>query len=456
MKNLKFTTIKDLFKNDLDNNLLIKIIGRVKFKRFNKNIAFISLEDGTYLKTIQIVCKNSLIKNYLEIDKISIGSIVKIIGNLKLTPNSKQSFEILCNEIKILDLCSKEYPLQNKEHSNEFLRQIAYLRSRTNTYNAVFRIRNSVQFAIHKFFFKNNFVNVHTPIITANDAEGAGKIFTVTTINNDQYEKDFFGKKASLTVSGQLNAEALAQSFRKVYTFGPTFRAEKSNTKRHIAEFWMVEPEMAFCDIDAGINLADQFIRYVIEFVLKENILDLKYLNNKIDNYLIARLNHILKTPKVVISYNKAIEILKKANQKFESKIKWGFDLQTEHEKYISEKVYNGPVFIINYPKEIKSFYMKINKDNKTVKAFDLLVPSIGELIGGSQREDNYDKIKNICKEKSININDLKWYLNLRKFGYYKSVGFGLGFDRMVMYITGIKNIRDVIPFPRNPRSLNF
>ena len=452
--------ILDLFKNKIKDQKQIDLIARIKFNRSNKKISFLTVNDGSCFKNLQVVCKLTDLKNYNEISNLKISSIVKIEGIFKLTPQSKQEFELLANNIEILSVCSGNYPLQKKEHNNEFLRGIAHLRARTDTFNAIFRIRNSVQYAIHDFFYKNNFINVHSPIITSNDAEGAGECFVVTNRTDDKYSKDFFGKKASLTVSGQLNAESYAQAFRNVYTFGPTFRAENSNTTKHAAEFWMVEPEMAFSDIDDAIKMASKFLAYIFNFVLEHNNDEIDYLTNNVNKNLKQQLKENSSKEFKLITYTEAIELLKKAileKHKFENNnIIWGMDLQTEHERYICEKIYNSPTFIINYPKGIKAFYMKQNDDNKTVAGFDLLVPGIGELIGGSQREDSYDKILLVCKDKGINYKDLDWYINLRNFGYYSSVGFGLGFDRLIMYLTGTENIRDVIPFPRTPKNLLF
>ncbi len=453
--------INDFYKKKIKNNQLIKIIGRVKFNRSNNKITFLSVNDGTNFLDLQIVCKKENLDNYMDIVNVSLSSIVGVDGVFKLTPNSKQKFEIIANKVEILSLCASGYPLQKKKHSNEFLREIADLRIRVDKFNAIFRIRHSALYAIHEFFHKNDFINVSSPIITNNDAEGAGTTFLVTTRTNDNdYKKDFFGKKAFLTVSGQLNAESYAQAFRNVYTFGPTFRAENSNTTRHAAEFWMVEPEMAFSDINDTIRLTFKFLKYVFEFILKNNKIEIDYLTKNVDKNLKKRLEENSSSDFIVITYTEAIDILNKAknkNVKFaNNNIKWGMDLQTEHEKYICEIVYKKPTFVKDYPVEIKSFYMKLNDDNKTVAGFDLLVPGIGELIGGSQREDDYDKIIMSCNKKNIETKSLEWYLNLRKYGYYKSTGFGLGFERLIMYLTGINNIRDVIPFPRTPKNLLF
>ncbi len=452
--------IYDFYNKKISDNTKVEIIARLRSNRNNKKIAFLTVNDGTILTDLQVVCKISKTINFDEIKNLTIASVLQITGVFKLTPNTQQPFEIIADKINILDLADKDYPLQKKEHSLDYLRTIAHIRSRTNLFQSVFKIRSLAQYAIHSYFTNHNFVNIHTPIITSNDAEGAGESFIVTTRSDNKYSKDFFGKKASLTVSGQLNAEAFAQSFKNIYTFGPTFRAENSNTSRHISEFWMVEPEMAFTDLNTIINVAFELLKFVINFVFKKGSLELTFLNKNHNNKLLSNLNSFIDKPSQIITYSEAIEILilavKKGKKFNNSNIKWGMDLQTEHERYICEEKYLGPVAITHYPAKVKSFYMKQNDDNKTVACFDLLVPGIGELIGGSQRENSYDKIKLSCSNKKIDTSYLKWYIDLRNYGYYKSSGFGLGFDRLIMYLTGIENIRDVIPYPRNSKSLTF
>ncbi len=453
-------TINDLIKSkNIKNNIQISLIARIKFNRANKKIAFLIVNDGTNINDVQVVCKNNILNNYDEIINLRISSVIKIEGDIKNSLNSQQQFEILASKIIILSIANSNYPLQKKEHTNEFLREIAHLRPRTKLYNSIFKIRSVAQYACHDFFYKNNFVNVHSPIITSNDAEGAGESFIVTTIENNKYKNDFFGKKASLTVSGQLNAEAYAQAFQRVYTFAPAFRAEHSNTTRHVAEFWMIEPEIAFIDINEVLNISTKFIKYVVNFILKKCSDEISFLNNFTPD-LLKKLNQTVNVSFETITYTEAIELLQEAlNNKIKfqnNKIIWGMDLQTEHEKYLCENLYNKPLYIINYPKDIKAFYMKQNGDQKTVAGFDLLVPGIGELVGGSERESDDKKIIKICKNKNIDYSNLQWYLDLRRYGFYKSAGFGLGFERLIMYLTGMNNIRDVIPFPRTAKNLQF
>ena len=376
-----------------------------------------------------------------------------MLGNLKVTPDAKQPFEIVANKIEISGKSTPEYPLQNKRHSMEFLRDIAHLRSRTNTFNAVFRVRSVIANTIHSFFHNKGFVYVHTPIITSSDCEGAGEMFRVTTLekNDADFKDDFFGKKTGLTVSGQLSAECMAMAFSNVYTFGPTFRAENSHTTRHAAEFWMIEPEMAFCDLDADMNVAEELIKEVINVVLTECKEEVEFFNKFIDHDLKERLESIVSSNFERITYTKAVEELMKHNDKFEYKVEWGTDLQTEHERYLTEVIYKKPVFVTDYPKEIKAFYMKLNDDNKTVRAVDLLVPGIGEILGGSQREENLEKLLDRMNELGLKEEDYNWYLDTRRFGSCIHSGFGIGFERLVMYLTGMQNIRDVIPFPRTP-----
>lgn len=451
--------IKDLILNEDNIDKEVTINGWVRSNRNNGSVGFIEFYDGTSFKSIQLVYKQDL-ENYNEIKNLKTGSSMQVIGQIAKSKGGNQQYEIKANKIIIYNQPVDDYPMQKKRHSLEFLRTIGHLRCRTNTFLAVFRIRSNISQAIHQFFNKEGFIYLHSPIITANDAEGAGEAFNVVTMNNNKYVESFFDQKASLTVSGQLNAEAFAQSFQKVYTFGPTFRAENSNTSRHAAEFWMVEPEVAFSDLEDNIELAEKFIKFIIKYILKNNKEELEYLNEWYDKTLIATLKNHLSDSFAKMTYDQAIEILKEAKTKgkeFEfNNIEWGIDLQTEHERYICEEFNNKPTFIINYPQSIKAFYMKLNDDNKTVAAMDLLVPSIGELIGGSQREEDYTKLVQQAKKIGLDLEQIQWYLELRNFGYASSAGFGLGLERMVMYLTGMKNIRDVIPFPRTPGNLKF
>ena len=454
------TTVLQLYQNEIQDQSEITILAWVRSNRSGGKLGFLIVNDGTIFDNVQIVYKAEQLTNFLELSGVRISSAVKVTGKFCLTPTAKQQFEIQASNIEILDQASEDYPLQKKEHTYEYLREIAHLRAKTNTFNAIFRIRSSSAFAVHEFFNKNNFIYVHTPIITSNDAEGAGESFVVTTRTDDNYAEDFFGKKASLTVSGQLHAEGFAQAFRQVYTFGPTFRAENSNTTKHAAEFWMIEPEVAFIDLTENMDLIETMVKYIINYLFNNNRRELEFLNNNGDNQLLTRLQNVVDNQFVRLSYTEAITILQTAvknGHRFDNAdIFWGMDLQTEHERYLCEQETKKPTFLFNYPKEIKAFYMKVNDDNKTVAACDLLVPGIGELVGGSVRENSYDKIIARCHELQIPTSDLQWYLDLRKYGYYKSAGFGLGFERLVMYVTGTLNIRDVIPFPRTPRNLLF
>ncbi|AGR40790.1 asparagine--tRNA ligase [Spiroplasma taiwanense] len=452
--------IKEIFESYLklvENQ--ITFIGRVRSHRQSKVVSFLVLNDGTTINDIQVVYKND-IENYDLVSQGRVSSIFEVTGNLILTSGKPQPFEIQATKINLLDQSIEEYPLQKKEHSQEFLREIAHLRARTKTFQAIFKIRSSAAFAIHKFFQEKNFVYVNSPIITENDAEGAGEAFVVTTRTDGKYSQDFFGKKAALTVSGQLNAEAYAQAFKNVYTFGPTFRAENSYTSKHAAEFWMIEPEMAFVDLSINLEVIEELIKYIVNYLFDNNIDELKFCNDNLEAGLIEKLNILRNSNFAVNSYEQVIEILKDAVKNGyvfeENNIEFGLDLGTEHERYICEVVNKKPTFVTNYPKEIKAFYMKQNSDNRTVAAADLLVPGIGELVGGSQREDNYEKLIKRSEEMGMNPKDLWWYNDLRKYGYYKSSGFGLGFERLIMYVTGASNIRDVIPFPRTPKNLFF
>lgn len=434
---------------------IVQIQGWVRTNRSNKNVGFIELNDGTYFRNVQLVYAHTL-ENYEDVSHYLTGTALTAVGKFKLTPGMKQPFEIEVTSIVLEGACAPDYPLQKKQHSFEYLREIAHLRPRTNTFSAVFRVRSVLSMAVHEFFQNQGFVYVHAPIITGNDAEGAGEVFNVTTRADANYEEDFFGKKASLTVSGQLQAEAFALAFRDVYTFGPTFRAENSNTARHASEFWMIEPEIAFADLEDNMNLIEDMVKSCIQYVLENAEEEVKFFNERIDTTLIDRLNLVLETPFARMPYTEAIEHLLKAPIKFEYPVEWGTDLQSEHERYICEQIVKGPVFLTNYPKDIKAFYMRLNDDQKTVAACDLLVPSIGELVGGSQREERYDLLKNRMHEMNIHEESLQWYLDLRRFGGCKHAGFGLGFERFLMYITGIQNIRDVIPFARTPKNLDY
>lgn len=458
--------IKDLFKNSEEyfgKEICLK--GWIKNLRASKNVAFIELNDGTFFRPVQVVASRDL-DNFDEICHFHLYSGIEVKGEFVETKGAKQPFEIQATEVKLLKASSEDYPLQKKAHSNEFLREISHLRPRANTYNAVFRVRSLLAQAIHEYFAKNNFVYVNTPIITGSDAEGAGEMFDVTTIDLENppktedgkvdYTKDFFGKRAHLTVSGQLQLEAYALAFSKVYTFGPTFRAENSNTIRHAAEFWMMEPEIAFADLEDDMDLAEDMLKYIISYVLENAPEEIEFFNKHIEEGLIDRLQSIVDSDFERITYTKVIEILEAADKDFENPVSWGIDLATEHERYISEEVVKGPVFVTDYPKEIKAFYMRENEDGKTVAAMDLLVPGIGELIGGSQREEREDVLIEKIKANGMDPEDYWWYLDILKYGGVKHAGFGLGFERMVMYTTGMKNIRDVIPFPRTVNSIEF
>ncbi len=456
---MKATQIKDLYRNTeqyLDKK--ITVAGWVRSIRDSKTFGFIMLNDGTFFSPVQVVYDDSL-DNFTAISKINIGAALMVEGTLVATPNAKQPFEIQATGVHIEGESTPDYPLQKKRHSFEYLRTISHLRPRTNTFQAVFRVRSLCAYAIHQFFQERGFVYVHTPLITGSDCEGAGEMFQVTTMNledipkNEQgfvdYTKDFFGKPTNLTVSGQLNGEAYAMAFQKIYTFGPTFRAEDSNTTRHAAEFWMIEPEIAFADLEDDMELAEAMIKYVIHYVLEHAPEEMNFFNNFVDKRLLDRLNLVANADFGRITYTDAIKLLEKHNDRFEYKVSWGCDLQTEHEKYLTEEIFKRPVFVTDYPKEIKAFYMKLNEDGKTVAAMDCLVPGIGEIIGGSQREENYETLVSRMKELGLKSDDYEFYLDLRKYGTARHAGFGLGFERMVMYLTGMANIRDVIPFPR-------
>ena len=448
---VKLSNINKNYNNMNGENVIVA--GWIRNLRDSKKIAFIELNDGSYFKSTQIVLEEGL-ANYNDIVSLNIGASIIVNGVVKVTEGAKQPFEIVANTVEVSGVSSPDYPLQNKRHSMEFLRDIAHLRPRTNTFLAVFKVRSVIAQAIHEFFAQNEFVYVHTPIITSSDCEGAGEMFRVTTLEdtkNTDPSQDFFSKKTSLTVSGQLSAEAMAMAFSNVYTFGPTFRAEDSHTARHAAEFWMIEPEMAFCDLEGDMELAEQMIKFVIRKVLDNCPEEVQFFNNFFDKELIERLNHIYNSEFTRITYTEAVDLLMKHNDEFEYKVEWGTDLQTEHERYLTEKIFKKPVFVTDYPKEIKAFYMKLNEDGKTVRAVDMLVPGIGEIIGGSQREENLDKLLARMNELGLKEEDYSWYLDTRRYGSVIHSGFGLGFERLVMYMTGMSNIRDVIPFPRTP-----
>ncbi len=463
---MQTTSIRELYLNEaLQKEGTLKVAGWVRTVRDSKTFGFIELNDGTFFKSLQIVFEDGL-DNFKEIAKLGVGSAIIVEGNLVLTPNQKQPFELKATNIEVEGESPADYPLQKKRHSFEFLRQIAHLRPRTNTFGAVFRVRSLASYAIHKFFQERNFVYAHTPLITASDCEGAGEMFRVTTLDpvnppmNDQgevdYKEDFFGKMANLTVSGQLAAETFGMAFRDVYTFGPTFRAEKSNTARHAAEFWMIEPEIAFADLEDDMRLAEDMVKYVINYVMEHAKEEMAFFNQFVDKGIIERLNHVATSDFGRVTYTEAIKILETCDKKFEYPVFWGCDLQTEHERYLTEEHFKKPVFVTDYPKEIKAFYMRMNDDQKTVAAMDLLVPGIGELIGGSQREERLDVLLERMNELGLKEEDYWWYLDLRRFGGTRHAGFGLGFERLVMYLTGMTNIRDVIPYPRTTGQADF
>lgn len=440
---------------ELDAIEYVQLQGWIRTNRKGKNVGFIELNDGTYFRNAQCVYENSL-ESYDEIGKYATGAALTITGKFVRTPQGKQPFEVIITEVVLEGDVDPSYPLQKKRHSYEYLREISHLRPRTNSFLATFRVRSVLSMAIHEFFQDQGFVYVHTPIITSNDAEGAGEVFTVTTRTDGDYEKDFFGKHANLTVSGQLHAEAFAMAFRDIYTFGPTFRAEKSNTPRHASEFWMIEPEIAFADLEDNMDLIEDMVKYCIQYVLVNAPEEMKFFNERIDNTLLQRLEALVESDFVKMTYTEAIDILKKSDVKFDYPVEWGIDLQTEHERYICEEIVKGPVFLTDYPKDIKAFYMRINDDKKTVAACDLLVPYVGELVGGSQREERLDVLVNRMKEMEIDESGMQWYLDLRRYGGVKHAGFGIGFERFLMYITSMTNIRDVIPFARTPRNLDY
>ena len=456
---MELINIRDLFRDKekyFGNKVTVG--GWVRSVRDSKTFGFIVVNDGTFFEPLQVVYHDNM-ENFAKISKLNVGAAIIVTGTLIATPDAKQPFEIQADSIDVEGESTPDYPLQKKRHSMEYLRTITHLRPRTNTFQAVFRVRSLIAYAIHQFFQERNFVYVHTPLITGSDCEGAGEMFQVTTMDLNNvpktedgkvdYTKDFFGKPTNLTVSGQLNGETYAMAFKNIYTFGPTFRAENSNTTRHAAEFWMIEPEMAFADLQDDMILAENMIKYVIRYVLENAPEEMNFFNSFVDKGLLERLNHVLNSEFGHVTYTEAIEILEKHNDKFEYKVSWGCDLQTEHERFLTEEIYKRPLFVTDYPKEIKAFYMKLNDDGKTVAAMDCLVPGIGEIIGGSQREDDYDKLVARMDELGLKKEDYQFYLDLRKYGSARHAGFGLGFERCVMYLTGMGNIRDVIPFPR-------
>ena len=462
----EFIEIKQLYRNkDEYIDKKVKVAGWIRTSRMSKNFGFIELNDGSFFKNMQIVIDEKL-ENFKEVGKLSISTSLLIEGTLVATQNAKQPVEIQATKIVVEGESDNSYPLQKKRHTVEYLRTIAHLRPRSNLFSAAFRVRSVAAYAIHKFFQDRNFVYAHSPIITGSDCEGAGEMFKITTLDLNNvpktedgkidYSQDFFGKEANLTVSGQLNGEIMALAFRNVYTFGPTFRAENSYTGRHASEFWMMEPEIAFADLEDNMELAEDMIKYIINYVLEQCPEEMEFFNSFVDKGLLERLNNIVNSEFTKITYTKAIELLLESGQKFEYPVEWGCDLQTEHERYITEQIFNAPVFVTDYPKEIKAFYMRMNEDGKTVRAMDLLVPGVGEIIGGSQREERYDVLLDRIHECGLNEEDYWWYLELRKYGTATHSGFGLGFERIIMYLTGISNIRDVIPFPRTPKNAEF
>ena len=456
---MELTSIRNLFREkERYLGQTVTVGGWLRSVRDSKTFGFLVVNDGTFFEPLQVVYADKL-DNFAKISKLNVGAAVIVTGKLVATPDAKQPFEIQADEVLIEGESAPDYPLQKKRHSFEYLRTISHLRPRTNTFQAVFRVRSLIAYAIHKFFQEREFVYVHTPLITGSDCEGAGEMFRVTTLDMENlpmtedgtvdYSKDFFNKETNLTVSGQLNGETYAMAFKNIYTFGPTFRAENSNTTRHAAEFWMIEPEIAFADLKDDMVLAESMLKYIISYVLETAPEEMDFFNKFVDKGLIERLKHVLNSDFGHVTYTEAIELLEKHNDKFEYKVSWGCDLQTEHERYLTEEIFKRPVFVTDYPKEIKAFYMKMNEDGRTVAAMDCLVPGIGEIIGGSQREDDYDKLVKRMEECGLAKEDYEFYLDLRRFGTARHAGFGLGFERCVMYLTGMSNIRDVIPFPR-------
>ena len=464
---MDLTTVKSIYRNTAEYaNKEVTIGGWIRTMRASKNFGFIELNDGSFFKNIQVVFEADKVSNYEEITKQNVGAALIVKGLLVETPEAKQPFEIKATEIEVEGTSTPDYPLQKKRHSVEFLREIAYLRPRTNLFSATFRVRSLVAMAIHEFFQNKGFIYAHTPIITGSDCEGAGEMFRVTTLDLENlprtedgkidYSKDFFGKETNLTVSGQLSAETFAMAFRNIYTFGPTFRAENSNTTRHAAEFWMIEPEMAFADLNDNMEIAEEMLKYIIQYVLDNAPEEMEFFNSFVDKGLLERLDNILNNEFGRVTYTEAVELLKKSGHEFEFPVEWGIDLQTEHERYLTEQIFKKPVFVTDYPVEIKAVYMRLNDDKKTVAAMDLLVPGVGEIIGGSQREERLDILEARMDELGLKREDYWWYLDLRKYGGTRHAGFGLGFERAVMYLTGVGNIRDVLPYPRTVKNAEF
>ena len=464
---MKEILLRELFRNtDQYQDKEVTVRGWIRNNRRSNKFGFIELNDGSFFKSVQVVYEEEFIDNFEEISKAYVASALNVRGVVTLTPGAKQPFEIKAKEITVEATSTPDYPLQPKRHTMEFLREIAHLRPRSNTFAAVFRIRSLVSYAIHKFFQEQNFLYVHTPIITGSDAEGAGEMFRVTTLDMNQppktedgkidYSKDFFGKETNMTVSGQLEAETYALAFRNVYTFGPTFRAENSYTARHASEFWMIEPEIAFADLQDNMRLAEDMIKYIINYVLENAPEEMNFFNSFIDKGLIERLNNIVNSEFGRVTYTEAVDLLKKSGKEFQYPVEWGIDLQTEHERFLTEEIFKKPLFVTDYPKDIKAFYMRLNDDGKTVAACDLLVPGVGEIIGGSQREERLDVLTRRMEELGLCEKDYWWYLDLRKYGGVKHAGYGLGLERIILYITGMSNIRDVLPFPRTPKTAEF
>lgn len=464
---MKDIEIRELFRNkEKYGDQEVVVHGWVRGNRSSNQFGFLSINDGTFFTPLQVVYEADNLANFTEISKVHLAAGVTVRGTLALTPEAKQPFEIKAKEIVVEADSQSDYPLQKKRHTMEFMREIAHLRPRSNTFSAVYRVRSIVAYAIHKFFQEQNFVYVHAPIITGSDAEGAGEMFQVTTLDPNNlprtedgkidYSQDFFGKETNLTVSGQLEAEAFALAFRNVYTFGPTFRAENSNTARHASEFWMIEPEIAFADLQDDMDLAEAMVKYIITYTLEHAPEEMNFFNQFIDKGLLERLDHIVNSSFERVTYTEAVEILQKSGKEFQYPVEWGLELQTEHERYLTEEVYKKPIFVTDYPKDCKAFYMRLNDDGKTVAACDMLVPGVGEIIGGSQREERLDVLEARMKELGISENGYEWYLDLRRYGGVKHAGYGLGFERMIMYLTGMSNIRDVLPFPRTPKSAEF
>ncbi|MBR5269775.1 MAG: asparagine--tRNA ligase [Anaerotignum sp.] len=464
---MDLTTVKSIYRETAEYaNKEVTIGGWIRTMRVSKNFGFIELNDGSFFKNIQVVFEADKVSNYEEISKQNVGAALIVKGLLVETPEAKQPFEIKATEIEVEGTSTPDYPLQKKRHSVEFLREIAYLRPRTNLFSATFRVRSLVAMAIHEFFQNKGFIYAHTPIITGSDCEGAGEMFRVTTLDLENlprtedgkidYSKDFFGKETNLTVSGQLSAETFAMAFRNIYTFGPTFRAENSNTTRHAAEFWMIEPEMAFADLNDNMEIAEEMLKYIIQYVLDNAPEEMEFFNNFVDKGLLERLDNILNNEFGRVTYTEAVDLLLKSGHEFEFPVEWGIDLQTEHERYLTEQIFKKPVFVTDYPVEIKAFYMRLNDDQKTVAAMDLLVPGVGEIIGGSQREERLDVLEARMDALGLKREDYWWYLDLRKYGGTRHAGFGLGFERAVMYLTGVGNIRDVLPYPRTVKNAEF